>query len=221
MNDSVKALEQFFNDIISQVIPGSALLLALGYIFDLKFPKETSLIILFFAFSYAAGHIVLSMDDALRKISGKLLSNSSSAGNPTTESKSSEQFCAVMSKKYNFTDITALNANEKRSFAMSFDKEASDLAKRFMFLHLSCRTTVFLLLTSTPFLIAKIFHSHYDAIANDYGSFFYILTFQIFITLCIVFFVIYPLEKRSLSFKKRADEAPFTVALAKLVKEKE
>lgn len=223
MNDGIKALEQFFNDIISQVIPGAALLLTVGYMFELKFPKETSFIVLFFAFSYVAGHIVLAVDDILREKVSVLCSffncRKKEQDDTKEESASIKQFSQMMIQKYNFAEMNTLKTNEKRSLAMSFDKEASDLAKRFMFLHLSCRTTVFLLLIFVPILVAKLCYWYNLAFITEPIGFFYILFLQIVLSLVIGLLVIYPLEKRSLSFKKRADEAPFTVALAKLLKE--
>jgi hypothetical protein len=225
MADSIKALEQFFNDVIAQVIPGALVVLVVSSIVDYQIPQDSTAIFIFFGISYSVGHIVLALDEILRS-SVKDIRNFFKNESPNSDVIESdivsakELFIKLINKKNTNIDVTYLPLNELRSLAMSVSKEGADLGRRFMFLSLSCKSTVILLLIFVPFLTAlellKVL-TIYKVELNFLCTVLLQITILIFLTIC----VIYPVEKRSMGFKRRAEEVPFSAAMAHLILKKE
>jgi hypothetical protein len=223
--DSIKALEQFFNDVIAQVIPGAFLLLVFCSIIGFEIPQHSLAIFIFFGISYSVGHIVLAIDETLRLtlkdirdyFSKKQINDDEA--NKAKPVNSREAFIKLINEQNSEIDVTNLPVNELRSLAMSMSKEAADLGRRFMFLSLSCKSTVILLLIflpfSTVFLLLNILVI-YNIELSILCTILLQTTILTFLTLC----VIYPVEKRSMNFKRRADEVPFSAAMAYLILKK-
>jgi hypothetical protein len=224
MADSIKALEQFFNDVIAQVIPGVIVVLVVCSIVDYQIPQHSTAIFLFFGISYSVGHIVLALDEILRS-SVKNIRKFFKSENPNSNKDSEvvsakELFIKLINKKNANIDVTHLPINELRSLAMSVSKEGADLGRRFRFLSLSCKSTVILLIIFVPFLTAVellrvlvIYKVELNLICT--------ILLQIIILMFITTFIIYPVEKRSIGFKRRAEEVPFSAAMAHLILKKE
>ncbi|GAA6185573.1 hypothetical protein [Aliiglaciecola sp. NS0011-25] len=223
MADSIKALEQFFNDLIAQVIPGALVVLVLCSITDFELPQHTSAILMFFGISYSVGHIVLALDESLRLIVNIF---SKPNENLTNEAKDSDVvnakdlFVKLLNEKNSGVDVSNLPLNELRSLAMSVSKEAADLGRRFMFLSLSCKSTVILLLIFMPFLTTYEFLRFLAIYKFDLNIFVTILSI-VTILMLLTILIIYPVELRSQNFKRRAKEVPFSAAMANLILNKE
>jgi len=225
MADSIKALEQFFNDVIAQVIPGAIVFSIICSIVDYQIPQNSAAILLFLGISYIVGHIVLALDETLRSLvkDNRSFSKTENAQQPPDIPdiiSAKELFIKLMNKKKTNVDVANLPLNELRSLAMSVSKEGADLGRRFMFLSLSCKSTVILLVLLTPFLTATIFieiSTIYNVELNLVCNFLLQLSTLMLLTICFI----YPVEKRALGFNRRAKEVPFSAAIAHLILKEE
>ena len=223
MSDTIKAIEQFFNDIVAQVIPGSILIMLSSFFLGYQLPDNSLTSLIFLGMSYLAGHIVLAVDESIRLLLSNTKSFLRESKNESEDAESKlkavDVFITLMGYKAQSIDVSKLSINDQRSLAMSVSKEAADIGRRFMFISLSCKSTEILLIFLVPIFVQFELSKIKAVYELDISVLCHTLVLQcvcMLLTICII----YPLEKRANAFKRRAENVPFSAAVAQLLTEK-
>lgn len=221
-SDFLTGLVTFFNDFIGAVVPGFILIAGLDLvdIFSVKIIVFLSSVmpefywVLLLCIAYAAGHGLLGVHRLLQPIIGAFFIgiysltlhgkwDTKAFEKKITDGDTYKKFVSKVNSQDDQykTDISNLRFGDTRSFAMSISSEASELARRFMFISLFCYGVAMAVA-----LIAVSWVCSLQDILNWNNIF--------PITLAVlIFFVFYV---RALEFEFRSQNVPFPVALAKL-----
>lgn len=221
-SDFLTALVFFFNDFIGAVVPGFIFIagLDLADIYPTKIvhllisvmPQFSWVLLLFFA--YAVGHGLLGIHRLLQPIIGAPLRGIHHLvlygrwdvcvfDRIIVEGAVYKEFLSEIKRqhKINKENLSKIRFEDVRNIAMTISKEASELARRFMFISLFCygiSMAIALIAISWVISLQEILSS-----SN-------MLPIGL---ISIIFFIFYI---RALEFEFRAQNVPFSVALAEL-----
>lgn len=206
VSDFLSELYLFFNDFIGMVVPALVLATGMHLLFPTLLSSSASDVLkssygwlIFLVLSYASGHVLLAIHSALTKLIGfkKVQVNTNSFGFLF--------FKSWVEQNGIQTDVPP-SPHDLRNIAMSVSAEAGEIARRFMFIGLSCYGTASALLVLLVTSAIKLSVMGCDTRLILLGAIFAISTVL--------------LLRRGAEFEKRALNTPFVVAVGQVLRMK-
>lgn len=205
--DILTALIHFFNDLIAHIIPGMIAGISAAFLFD-QFDSDGFQRIhwsIHIATYYVIGHLLLAIHSKVHFLIP--LGFNKFDSNLVSSSTIIKEFKKIIPNKGNKLDIESLAFHDLRSIAMSIDREACDLGRRFMFISLFCKGMAASMLVNS-FLLLYI-------VIIDFTCSIETVCQSIYLLLAVL--AAYTFNTRSAEFERRALISPFSVAICKLL----
>ncbi len=227
VNELLEAFLKLFNDLIGAVIPGLVLILGLAIIhtehgvsmISHRLPSSDWGAAIVVTVSYAAGHVLISLA-SLGETAWNWLKEQRK-----TPQKTSNNFSYDLFKRYIELQIRAqrflrdsgtpslatenVPFNELRNIAMTMSAEAAALGYRFMSISLFCNGvgTALCVIVLDALLCGWILPN--SIVVNDVTG--------LIAQSVVLLFVAFLLFRRAYSFRRRALDTPFSIALTQLL----